>query len=143
MLRTIVKSLKTGVLTEPDPFGGTASFGFPVVDFSRCTACDDCARSCPTGAIRTATPEPGVKTLSLSYAACIQCRECVAACPEQAIGVSHAVEVAAYTRQQLAQSASFDVDPVTGNGTFRRLDSQPGRSEEHTSELQSHSDLVC
>jgi len=40
--------------------------------------------------------------------------------------VSHAVEVAAYTRQQLAQSASFDVDPVTGNGTFRRLDSQPG-----------------
>ena len=126
MLRTIVKSLKTGVLTETDPFGGTASFGFPVIDFSRCTACDDCARSCPTGAIQTATPEPGVKTLSLSYAACIQCRECVAACPEQAISVSHAVEVAAYTRQQLAQSASFDVDRASGQGTFRRLDAQPG-----------------
>ena len=78
MLRTIVKSLKTGVLTESDPFGGTASFGFPVIDFSRCTACGECARSCPTGAIQTATPEAGVEMVSLSYAACIQCRECVA-----------------------------------------------------------------
>ena len=31
-------------------------------------------------------------------------------CPEQAVSVSHAVEVAAYTREQLARSASFDID---------------------------------
>ncbi|PYR19694.1 MAG: hypothetical protein DMF94_14950 [Acidobacteria bacterium] len=54
MLRIIVKSLKTGVLTEASPFGRHASFGFPVIDFSRCTACDECARSCPTGAIQDA-----------------------------------------------------------------------------------------
>ncbi|MFA5909554.1 MAG: NADH-quinone oxidoreductase subunit NuoB [Vicinamibacterales bacterium] len=118
MLGIIAKSLGTGVLTEADPFGGRASFGFPVVDFSRCTACGECAQSCPSGAIQAATPTEGCKTLSLSYAACIQCRACVTACPEKAIGVSDGVEVAAYTREQLAQTASFTVDPETGRATF-------------------------
>ena len=113
------KSLTTGVLTEKDPFGVSVSFGFPVIDFSRCTACDACARSCPTGAIRTEVIAKDRKTLSLSYAACIQCRECVAQCPEEAVSVSTGVEVAAYTREQLARKATFDVDPATGRGTFR------------------------
>ena len=52
MLGIIIESLKTGVITEPDPLGMPASFGFPVIDFSRCTACDECARACPTGAIQ-------------------------------------------------------------------------------------------
>src|SRR5438093_13221205 len=117
MLRIITKSLKTGVLTEAQPCGTQASFGFPVIDFSRCVACDECARSCPTGAIQAVESGPGRKTVTLSYAACIQCRECVNGCPEHAVGVSHDVEVAAYTRQQLAQVASFDVDPVSGRGT--------------------------
>ncbi len=116
------------MLTEANPFGRQASFGFPAIDFSRCTACDECARSCPTGAIQTTALGPGVKTVSLSYAACIQCRECVAACPEQAIAVAHDIEVAAYTREQLARTASFDVDPQTGRGTFRQLEAQPGLS---------------
>src|ERR1700675_3066099 len=98
MLNIIAKSLRTGVLTEADPFGVKASFGFPVIDFSRCTACEECARSCPTGAIQAAPVTDGRKTLSLSYAACIQCRECVTGCPEQAVSVSSAVEVAAYSR---------------------------------------------
>src|SRR5450759_4379804 len=117
MYRIILKSLQSGVLTEKNPFGGHASFGFPVIDFSRCTACDECARACPTGAIQTATPSPDRKTVSLSYAACIQCRACVTACPEQAVSVSTDVEIAAYTRQQLARTASFDLDPTTGRGT--------------------------
>lgn len=128
MFSIIAKSLKTGVLTEANPFGARASFGFPVVDFSRCTACDECVRSCPTGAIQTTTPAPGRKTLSLSYAACIQCRECVTACPEEAVSVSTDVEVAAYSREQLARTASFDVDPVTGRGTFRHVEVAAGLS---------------
>src|SRR4029078_12138839 len=104
MFNTIAKSLKTGVLTEANPFGGRASFGFPLIDFPRCTACDDCVRSCPTGAIQSAMAAPGLKTLSLSYAACIQCRECVTACPEQAVSVSHEIEIAAYSREQLAHA---------------------------------------
>jgi len=122
------KSLATGVLTEANPFGSRASFGFPVIDFSRCTACEACATSCPTGAIRTETPAPNRRTLSLSYAACIQCRECVTECPEEAVTVSTGVEVAAYTREQLARTASFDIDPATGRGTFRQEDVEPGRS---------------
>jgi Ni,Fe-hydrogenase III small subunit/formate hydrogenlyase subunit 6/NADH:ubiquinone oxidoreductase subunit I len=128
VFNTITKSLKTGVLTEANPFGGRAAFGFPVIDFRRCTSCDDCVRSCPTGAIQSAVPTPGCKTLSLSYAACIQCRECVAACPEQAVSVSHEVEIAAYSREQLAQTASFDVDPATGRSTFSHVDVHQGLS---------------
>lgn len=128
MLRIIAKSLRTGVLTESQPFGTKAPFGFPVIDFSRCVACDECARVCPTGAIGTATPEPGRKTVTLSYAACIQCRDCVSACPEKAIAVSHDVEVAAHTREQLAQTASFEVDPSTGRGAFTRVEAHAGPS---------------
>jgi len=128
MFSIIAKSLKTGVLTEANPFGGHASFGFPTIDFSRCTACDECARACPTGAIQSATPAPGRKTLSLSYAACIQCRACVTGCPEQAVSVSSAVEIAAYSREQLAQTASFDIDPMTGRSTFREVEARAGLS---------------
>ena len=128
MFRVIANSLLTGVLTERDPFAARAAFGFPVIDFARCTACDACAASCPTGAIAATAPEAGAKTLSLSYAACIQCRECVTACPEGAIAVSTSIDVASHTREQLARSASFDVDPATGRGTFRRELAQPGPS---------------
>jgi Ni,Fe-hydrogenase III small subunit/formate hydrogenlyase subunit 6/NADH:ubiquinone oxidoreductase subunit I len=128
MLRIISNSLKTGVLTEAEPFGRQASFGFPVMDFSRCTACGECARSCPTGAIQTLMPHAGWKTVSLSYASCVQCRECVAGCPEQAISVSTDIEVASYSREQLARSASFVIDPGTGRATLREVDVDAGSS---------------
>jgi Ni,Fe-hydrogenase III small subunit/ferredoxin len=131
MLGIIVKSLRTGTLTEAEPFGRHASFGFPVMDFARCTTCDECVRSCPTGAIQAVEVTPDRKRISLSYAACIQCRACVAACPEQAISVSPDIEVAAYSRDQLSRSASFDVDPATGRGTFRDLDLEAGLSLAH------------
>jgi Ni,Fe-hydrogenase III small subunit/Pyruvate/2-oxoacid:ferredoxin oxidoreductase delta subunit len=117
MLNIITKSLKTRVLTEADPFGTQASFGFPVIDFSRCTACEDCARACPTGAIAVAAPARARKTLTLSYAACIQCRACVTACGADAVSVSKDVEVAAYSREQLAQTATYEIDPG-GRATF-------------------------
>ena len=47
MLGILINSLKTGVLTERDPLGSPASFGFPVIDFSRCTACDECTNLNP------------------------------------------------------------------------------------------------
>jgi Ni,Fe-hydrogenase III small subunit/Pyruvate/2-oxoacid:ferredoxin oxidoreductase delta subunit len=126
MLSILARSLKTGVLTEVRPTTAPPSFGFPSIDFTRCIACDDCARSCPTGAIQTSPFDRGGKILSLSHAACIQCGECVKGCPEQAISVSHDVDVASYTRQQLTCAASFDTDPATGRCTFRQLESLPG-----------------
>lgn len=126
MLGIINRSLRTGTLTEADPFGTRASFGFPVMDFTRCTACEECVRSCPTGAIGATQPAPDRKRISLSYGACIQCRACVAGCPEQAIGVSPDVEVCAYSRAQLTRSASYDVDPATSQVTFRQIEVEAG-----------------
>jgi Ni,Fe-hydrogenase III small subunit/formate hydrogenlyase subunit 6/NADH:ubiquinone oxidoreductase subunit I len=131
MFRIIAKSLKTGILTETRPFDERPPFGFPVINFGRCTACDECARVCPTGAIQAVTPAPGQRTISLSYAACIQCRQCVERCPEQAVSAANDVEVAAYSREQLAQTASFDVD-ASGRTTFRRVEPQHGRSLEES-----------
>lgn len=128
MLSIIAKSLKTGVITERHPFAIQPAFGFPVIDFSRCSACEECARVCPTGAIQAVKRDDARGTLSISYGACIQCRQCVTACGEQAVGVSHDVDVAAYSREQLTRSARFRLDPATGRATFVEMDVQPGPS---------------
>ena len=44
MFKIIVDSLKLGVITETRPFDLRPPFGFPVIDFTRCTACAECAR---------------------------------------------------------------------------------------------------
>jgi Ni,Fe-hydrogenase III small subunit/formate hydrogenlyase subunit 6/NADH:ubiquinone oxidoreductase subunit I len=125
VFRILSKSLKTGVVTKADPFRARPPFGFPVIDFARCTACEQCARACPTGAIQLKAPAPDRRQLSLSYAACIQCRECVDACPPQVVASGHDVDVAAYTREQLTQTASFEVDG-TGLARFTHMEVQPG-----------------
>jgi len=134
MFRIIVDSLKTGIITEDRPFHVRPPFGFPVIDFTRCTLCEECAQACPTGAIHAETPAPGQQTLALSYAACIQCRECVTACPDQAISAGPDLEVASYSREQLAQTASFDVDAATGHCTFRKMEVQAGPSLEESAD---------
>jgi Ni,Fe-hydrogenase III small subunit/Pyruvate/2-oxoacid:ferredoxin oxidoreductase delta subunit len=128
MFKIIVDSLKTGIITEAAPFALRPPFGFPVIDFPRCTLCEECARSCPTGAIHTSPVGAGRRTLSLSYASCIQCRACVEACPEQAVSGGRDVEVSAFRREQLQQTATFDVDAATGRCTFRQMEMQPGPS---------------
>ena len=126
MFKIIVDSLRTGILTEPKPFDARPPFGFPVIDFPRCTLCEECARACPTGAIQTGAAGPGQRTLSLSYAACIQCRACVEACPEKAVSGGRDVEVAAFSREQLQQTASFDVNAATSACTFRQTEVHAG-----------------
>jgi Ni,Fe-hydrogenase III small subunit/formate hydrogenlyase subunit 6/NADH:ubiquinone oxidoreductase subunit I len=125
MFKIIVDSLKTGVITELRPFDVRPSFGFPVIDFSRCTLCEECARACPTGAIQTGVARPGQRTLTLSYASCIQCRACVDACSEKAVAGGRDGEVAAFSRQQLQQTAFFD-GTATGAWTFRQMEVQTG-----------------
>jgi Ni,Fe-hydrogenase III small subunit/formate hydrogenlyase subunit 6/NADH:ubiquinone oxidoreductase subunit I len=126
MFKIILDSMRIGVVTEKQPFDRRPSFGFPVIDFTRCTACEECARVCPTAAIQTETAGHGERVLSLAYAACIQCRECVSACPEHAITPGRDAEVAAYSRDQLRSAATFDVDAATGQCTFKEMQVQPG-----------------
>jgi Ni,Fe-hydrogenase III small subunit/formate hydrogenlyase subunit 6/NADH:ubiquinone oxidoreductase subunit I len=125
MFGMLAKSLATGILTERRPFAARPRFGFPVIDFTRCTACDACAVACPTGAIQVSTPATAERRLSLSYAACIQCRECVTACPERAVTPGREVEVAAYTRDQLTRAGLFDVGDG-GRVVLRQVEAQPG-----------------
>lgn len=132
MFKIIVDSIRTGVITEPRPFDLRPPFGFPVIDFPRCTACGECARACPTGAIQSQVAGPDKRTLSLSYAACIQCRACVDACGEQAIAAGGGVDLAAFTREQLRQTASFDIDSATGACRFRQVEVQPAPSLEES-----------
>ena len=40
MFRIIGQSLRRGTLTERQPFVVRPSFGFPAIDFGRCTACE-------------------------------------------------------------------------------------------------------
>jgi Ni,Fe-hydrogenase III small subunit/NAD-dependent dihydropyrimidine dehydrogenase PreA subunit len=126
VFRILSRSVATGIVTSKDPFAVRPSFGFPRIDFGACSACEACARACPTEALRADQQAPSRKTLSLSYAACIQCRECVAACPEQAIRPGPEIEVAAHTREQLAQRAVFELDPGSGRATLAALEAVPG-----------------
>jgi Ni,Fe-hydrogenase III small subunit/NAD-dependent dihydropyrimidine dehydrogenase PreA subunit len=128
----VTKSLRTGIVTRKDPFLPRPPFGFPVIDFASCSACDDCVRVCPTGALQADRPAPERKTLSLCYGACIQCRLCVEACPDGAIRPGTEVEVAAHSREQLTQRGSFDVDPATGRASFRHMEALPGPSLEQS-----------
>ena len=125
MFRIVAKSLRTGIVTEQEPFTARPPFGFPVIDFAKCTACVECTRACPTGAIQVSAHGADRRKLSLSYAACIQCRECVTACPEQAVSPGRDFEIVAYSRDQLTQTAQFDVD-TAGQAVFRQLETQPG-----------------
>ena len=135
MFRILARSARTGIVTDRDPLAPRPHLGFPTIDFARCTACGDCARACPTGAIQVGPPEatsPGpsprtsTRTVSLSYGTCIACRECVHACPEGAVTAGSAFDLVAYTRDQLTRRASFDVDPASGRATFRGEESLPG-----------------
>jgi Ni,Fe-hydrogenase III small subunit/formate hydrogenlyase subunit 6/NADH:ubiquinone oxidoreductase subunit I len=133
MFRILARSARTGIVTDPRPLAARLHRGFPVIDFRRCTACGDCARACPTGAIEVAEgptrtgPSPGTRrTVSLSYGPCISCRECLPACPEGAVTAGNEFDLAAYTREQLTRRASFDVDPASGRATFRGEESLPG-----------------
>jgi len=125
MFRILARSARTGIVTDPQPLAARLHRGFPVIDFRRCTACGDCARACPTGAIEVAETGPR-RTVSLSYGPCISCRECLPACPEGAVTAGNEFDLAAYTREQLTRRGSFDVDPASGRATFRGEESLPG-----------------
>jgi Ni,Fe-hydrogenase III small subunit/NAD-dependent dihydropyrimidine dehydrogenase PreA subunit len=129
MFRILAKSARTGIVTDPRPLAPRLHLGFPVVAFERCTACGDCARACPTGAIRVGPTEAATpRTVSLSYASCIGCRECASACPEGAVTARTAFDLVAYTRQQLTRRATYDVDPGSGRAVFRGEETLPGPS---------------
>ncbi len=128
MLTILSHSLRTGRLTEVNPFEARPPFGFPVIDFSRCTACRACVDACPTGAIRLTAGGADRQVLALSWAACTQCRDCLPACPERAIADGAQGDVTALTKAQLGHAAAFRLDAATGRGHLLEVVAQDGPS---------------
>jgi ferredoxin len=93
MFSILAKSLKTGIRTEAVPFGRSVPFGFPVIDFARCTMCDECAKACPTGAIHSAAPEPRRRLRSIAPASSVAVRRL----SEQAVPGRHERELRCMT----------------------------------------------
>lgn len=134
MFRLLAGSLRAGVATEADPLSRRPLFGFPVIEFARCTGCGDCATVCPTGAIQIDSPDVRTRTVSLSYAHCIACRECLEACPEKAVRPEPAFEPVAHTREQLVRRGAFAVEPESGQVRFVRSEPMAGPSLEESGE---------
>jgi Ni,Fe-hydrogenase III small subunit/Pyruvate/2-oxoacid:ferredoxin oxidoreductase delta subunit len=116
MLNILRQALKGGVVTNSYPTViGEPADGFrgkPAIEFTRCTACDVCARSCPTSAIRVETHEvtPMQKIVSINYGDCIFCGECEALCPDT-IRMTKEFQLATTDKRTLTTRALYDVHP--------------------------------
>lgn len=62
-----------------------APLGEITVDPARCSACGNCARACPTGALTAAHRDGLVLVLSVDASQCSACGACVSSCPENAM----------------------------------------------------------
>jgi formate hydrogenlyase subunit 6/NADH:ubiquinone oxidoreductase subunit I len=72
--------------------------GVPVFEDASCTACGDCLTSCPASCIIL---EEGWTFLVVDGGACVRCGRCVIACGEEAISLTGATDLAAYSRHDL------------------------------------------
>lgn len=73
--------------------------GAPALDQGRCISAGECARACPTEAIRLA---PAALEIDLSR--CIFCGACSRACPNGAMGMSREFELATRSRQGMVRT---------------------------------------
>jgi ferredoxin len=58
-----------------------AQLGIVSIDDTTCTLCGQCAKICPTNALRESY-EDEIISISFDAKACVNCRQCVAECPE-------------------------------------------------------------
>ena len=58
-----------------------AQFGEVSIDDTTCTLCGQCAKICPTNALRESY-EDEIIAISFDAKACVNCRQCIAECPE-------------------------------------------------------------
>ncbi len=107
--------------------------GLPFADVvvsDSCTACGNCARFCPTGALRFATGQadgedgqPDVPTLfALGFIAadCVDCNICVLACSDKALTLKHEIPGAEIQHRQTRILIQGELVPCEKCGTLTR-----------------------
>jgi NAD-dependent dihydropyrimidine dehydrogenase PreA subunit len=77
----LVLSLAASTGTEFAVESKAAQLGIVSIDDSTCTLCGQCAKICPTNALRESY-EDGVISISFDAKACVNCTQCTAECPE-------------------------------------------------------------
>jgi ferredoxin len=77
VMLALVASTDTNFIVESK----AAQFGVASIDTTTCTLCGQCAKICPTSALRESY-ENEVISISFDAMACVSCRQCMAECPE-------------------------------------------------------------
>lgn len=118
MIKLLKTILKTGVVTEKYPFAPfevAEDFrGKPELNASQCISCGACTRACPANALIMETDEQkGTRRWELSLARCIYCGRCEEVCPTHAIELSEAFELAVTKKEDLYESAEFELANCT------------------------------
>ena len=86
-LRRLAAPATTAATPAATPFRGV------YIDAERCSACELCARFCPTDALHFVKDGAGF-ALDFEAARCVDCSICVLACPEDAVRISGSTPLA-------------------------------------------------
>jgi hydrogenase-4 component H len=114
MLKLLKEIFRTGEATHKYPFAPievAKDFrGKPEHDAAQCIACAACAIACPANAITIETDlAAGTRTWEIMFGRCIFCGRCEEVCPTAAIKLSPDFELAVGRKEDLIQSAVFDL----------------------------------
>lgn len=77
----LMLSLAAATGTEFSVESKVSQLGIVSIDDTTCTLCGQCAKICPTNALRESY-EDGVVSISFDAKACVNCNQCIAECPE-------------------------------------------------------------
>ncbi len=83
-----------------------AHLGIVSIDDTTCTLCGQCAKICPTNALRESY-EDEIISISFDAKQCVNCRQCVAECPE--------IERGAISVRGLIDTSRLAAGPITLN----------------------------
>jgi ferredoxin len=77
----LMLSLAAATGTEFSVESKASQLGIVSIDDTSCTLCGQCAKICPTNALRESY-EDGIVSISFDAKACVNCNQCIAECPE-------------------------------------------------------------
>ena len=94
-------------------------FGAPLFDSARCTGCQACYQSCPTGNIEV-TRDGATMSISHYHSRCVACSTCAEVCPEEAIEVTARFNLAGFLTEERLTAVELELFrcPSCGEHSF-------------------------